>query len=1105
MKGKFTTTSSSLFNNKNTEKVPDWMENLSDIELKEKEKLNLDIEAKGVFAEKTTVNRDEMVGTPRELEAGLSDTRLITDAKIHLAKFLSGKYYKVEGKIQNNQVKLDVKIDAIPAEFTFNFSSEAGKVNNNNTFSVMTNGEFAEYPYSKAGLEECISDIKANRTKTSKKVEAVGHYSLINKEEIIRRYDGHLRSATDRINELLTEGAIIGVGSNTFASSYDVEQLFPQMEKEAMEAPLPSFEFAPNQEHVAANPYRSAESLTQDAGKVLAHFYRDYQIIDSSRKDNTLSVTAKVLTNTGVAHTTTLDFDIVNERIAAKESLDIYENNSKILEAYASTASTPKRLSNGSVYTHQLVAEKLHKIVRAEIVNALIENWAERGLITPLTNTTFATNNTFQDLLASVNTKILTAEEVDEINSLSKKTAEFEFSRIEQDDTGVREFDDIEISKELQTNNLKNVISKYFKNFALDNFNGNSVDMIFTNPTTGAKNKIAFNVDFTGNKVESIIATINGNSYGLNKVSSLFEKSPVLAAYLQDNNANIHEGAIVISERNLRMKLASFVDVDKIDNLVDQWYKQGLIRNTGADTYISDYKLEELLDKAGIEILSKEDRKQIALAKTYFGQGLGMSRQAVNDTGVREVEDYVNDETLLVKANDFIAQHFKSFKPDGFKVDGENVNYNIALFDETSGLMTNIQLVIGFNGSKVASCHANLNGEKVDLKNIKKAFATNEVLNKYIELKPGTRTNAPMLMSIVQVIKNLSSISKLTLGEAHEVVDGWEKTGKIDKINSNVFGSRYTFEQLLSMSNLKPLNDNEIKDRLEKSIRNKGIMVTTGSYIQDSDTRQLVDTWSAERMVIHAKTQLNKIFKDYHVIDAEVNEESYQVVARVVNPVNGLRQKLSFKFAMINGKPGQITEVSSNHKTADLNNIGDLAIIDQTLSTFLQYNNPVDRSGKYIITKTQLNNLIHPIADKTDVNKITEVLIINDVLKQITSESYASDYSASEIVTNLNTLGLTNLDVGKEQVDAAKRDENTIKITDERIMDNDTRILETTEKQLSPKMQQLKDKIHTTATKAYTSKVITANKLNQLTIMLDNAKTEKDLETAWKELKKYFN
>lgn len=1094
MDGKFSTTSSSLFNNQNKEHIPDWMQNLSDVNIKPKESMNLDIKTKGIFAEKISVNRDESIGTPRELDAALSDTKLITDAKIYLAKFLSGKYYKVQGNIKGNLVKLNVKIDGVPGDFNFDFITESNKIKNNTTFSVINNGDDGEYPFSKAGLEECLADIKANKIKTSRKVEAVGKYSVINKEEIVRRYNGHLRSATDRINELLSEGSIIGVGSNSFASTYDMDHLFPCMEKEAMESPLPAFEFAPNQEHVAANPYRPANVLAIDASKILAKKFKDHKVLNSNRNNNNLIITAKILNKNGTTQVSVFNFDICNEKVTSYQE-DTRNSENKLLEAYTNKNATQTRLVQGYMFTRQLVAEKLYKIVNAETVDALIENWAERNLITTINSNSFVTDKSFQDLLASVNTKILSENEISEINELSKKSAEFEFDRIKQEDTGIRE--NIETPEEIQLHNLRNKVSKYFKNFTITNFNNESADLTFKNPETGLTDSILLIPDFNG----STVAMFNGSPYNLDKVASLFSKSEILAAYLQDNKANICESGIVISERNLKTKLAAYVDTNNINNIIDSWYTKGLIRNTGAGTYISDYKLEELLDKSGIEILSAEDRKQIALAKAYFGEGYNMQRQVENDTGVRELDEYINDTTLLATANDFIAQHFSSFKPESFKVNGEQINYNVALFDEMTGLTTNINFNMNFDGNKVIACNANLNGENIDIKNIKKVFASNDILNKYLQTKPGIRVKAPMLMTITQVAAKLAKIAKLSQYEINETIQDWEKTGKIDRINSNLFGSKYTFEQLLSVSNLQALNDNEIKDRLVKSMRNN---IITSSHIKGSDTRKLAINLSAECMALHAKTELNKIFNDYDILNAESKRDSYIVTARVVNPKVGLRQKLTFKFALTNNKPGQILEVSNINKTVSLNDIDNLNEFDQVLNTFLKYNNPVDRNGKYIITKIQLNNLLHPIVDKTDIDNIAETLVTNNILKQITSETYASDYSASEIVVNLNTLGCINLEAGNEQLENAKRDNGMVEITEFRIMDSNSRSLENQEEILSPAMATLKEKIQLTALKAHDNKVITAKKLNQINFLLQEAKNENDLETAWKELKKYF-
>ena len=51
--------------------------------------------------------------------------------------------------------------------------------------------------------------------------------------------------------------------------------------------------------------------------------------------------------------------------------------------------------------------------------------------------------------------------------------------------------------------------------------------------------------------------------------------------------------------------------------------------------------------------------------------------------------------------------------------------------------------------------------------------------------------------------------------EIEDTVVQWHKLGKVAQIGTNAFASRYTIEQLLSMSNLKPLSDAEFKERID--------------------------------------------------------------------------------------------------------------------------------------------------------------------------------------------------------------------------------------------------------------------------------------------------
>jgi hypothetical protein len=872
MSSKFSTTSSSLFNNNNPEKLPDWMENLN-IEIKETEVHDLGITPRGIFAEKQTVFREEKDGTPRQIEAKFNETKVITDAKIHLAKFLSGKYYKAEPKVLSNQVCVNVNVDGVPASFKFVYAINGGKIEQASTFFIQADSEEAEYPFSKAGFDECLADIRSKKIKTSRRVEAIGKPSIITKEEIVRRYNGKLREATDKINELVKNGDLIGVGSNSFASIYDVEYLFPVMEKEAqMEAPLPAFEFAPNMEHVAANPHKSANVLTIEASKTLSQFFHDFNIESSARDGNELLVKASVLSNTGVRKVCDFCFGIENEKIASLKIAELndermtleqllakmsYDTNT--LNRYLQNTAATKRIYRGAVLTAKEIHRKLAKLVDRSSIDDIVENWVERSLITPVNSTTYTTESSFEELLASVDTRLLTASEIAEIQAYQKSFgAGLDFDRQDVKDTGTRQYDEIEASADAKLASLNNALSKYFKNFTVSNFDGETADLLFVNPTTGTRNKISLKADFINISVRNLTATIGDKTTSIDKIAGLFEKSPVLAAYLQDKVGVKVAGPVVLSERVVRETLSQYVASHEIDNVINDWYSRELIASIGNGLYTSEHSFEELLNNTSVQLMSESDRKELAIARKHFGEGQKFEREDVQDSDTRQPGDYVTDDTLLCKANEFLAQHFNKFQPVNFKVENEMVNYSVGLFDEASGLKTSVNFNFGFNGNKVASCHAVINGEKVGLENVKKAFAMNEALNKYLQVNTGKRIDAPMIMTDEKLKNKLAMVVELE--NIDNVISQWEKTGKIERIGSNVFASKHTVEQLLSMSNLKALSENDMRTRFAKASRAQEAFKEF--HIQDCDSRAIeAQEKVLSPQMITVKEKIQKVVK----------------------------------------------------------------------------------------------------------------------------------------------------------------------------------------------------------------------------------------------------
>jgi uncharacterized protein YfcZ (UPF0381/DUF406 family) len=1113
MNGKFLTTNSSLFTNQNPEQLPDWMSNIN-VEVKKREALDWGVDKRGVFAEKQTVYRDEKIGTPRHLEASFNDTRLITAANIQLAKFLTGKYYKSTPKVAGNAVVFDVKMDSVAGSFKFAFTANAGKVVQDKVFYLISGEGEAEYPFSKAGLEECIADIKSNKVKTSRKVEAIGKTVFINKEEIIRRYNGKLRQATDKINELVTEGSLIGIGSNTFATIYDADELFPQMEKEASERTANAFEFAPNREHVAANPHTIAKVLAIDASKTLAQLFPDFTIKGSSRDNNELLVKAEVLSNNGIRkicdfcfgierdNVTSMKFvEADNERMTIEQLLNKFNYGTEVLNTYLNThQANAKRIYRGVVLTSKEIHRRLACVVNKDLVDDIVENWVERNLITAVNTTTYTTTNSFEDLLASIDTKVLSADELATIKEYQKKFGSgLEMERQDVKDTGVRNDQEIETSLELRLASVNNYISKFFKEFHVQHFRKNAncsdeyeAELILTEPQTGVQHKLAMAAAFSPSQ-PIINVRLSDRTTSIETAYELFSHSPILSAYLADKSVTArlvnHTTNLILSK--MLETLSGLVGKNEANNVIASWSKKGLIENVGQGLYVSAHSFESLLQQTNVTMLSEADRKQIAAARRFFGEAQSFSREDVTDTGVRDMEIQPTDENLLTAANAFLAQQFTNFEPNGAKKDGEMLNYNVTLFDEASGLKTNVSFGFRFDNGKVASCHANLNGEKVAIANIKKVFATNETLNKYLQVNAGKRVDAPMIMTTANLRRKLTSISNASLDEIEDVVDAWAKTGKVKKIASNLFASKHTVEQLISMSNIKSLSNAEIQDKLERSKRDRGLGVTS-AHVMDNDTRALVDNWSSERMVIHAKAEINKYFKDFDVLDAKVTNKGYEITARIVNSENGLRQKATFAFSMIN-----------ESKVGNIENYSRMEVDSPALKAFIANNAVNSRRYKNVISNNQLKTKLASVIDVNVINDIVNELVASDILNPVSSETYASEYSLSEIVAHLSKMSKTDLDKAAEQREKAKRDQHAMRITDARVMDNDTRIIEN-ERNLTPQMIQVRDKIKATAERACANKIITAKKRDTLIEMLNQAKTDKELDSTWRELKKYF-
>ena len=197
--------------------------------------VSLDFTKLASFMDAPKVSRDGRDYNSRPIINTFQGNRAVLAAKTELARFLTGKHYTCQAYELRNGVKLEINISNVPATFTFQYNNQAGKLIHASTFTINVVNNDKEgtvsYPFSKAGLNECLDDLKHGRVKTADKAKSYTAYT-VTLDEVVKRFNGDARKAMDRVRELIASQDIIGVESNTFATVYAIDSLFPKMKKE---------------------------------------------------------------------------------------------------------------------------------------------------------------------------------------------------------------------------------------------------------------------------------------------------------------------------------------------------------------------------------------------------------------------------------------------------------------------------------------------------------------------------------------------------------------------------------------------------------------------------------------------------------------------------------------------------------------------------------------------------------------------------------------------------------------------------------------------------------------------------------------------------------
>lgn len=857
--------SSKLFIENKVE-IPEWMDKVSEVEIKEKQTFEIDYSPKGVF-EDNSINRTEVTANIRGMQNNYNKTKLSNEAQILLAKFLIGKHYKIlEQNITDNRVVITARIDKLPSDIIFPFTVIDSKLDREATFIITDNN--CEYPFSNAGLNEYIQDLRNNKVKQSKKIESVYKTHVISREEIVRRFNGKLREATDKIDELVSEGSLIGVGSNEYASIYDIDQLIPSEEKVYEDNQMSSFNFIENKEHVAAKPKKHAKTLAVEASKELNRHFKNFTIKSYCRDNDELLVKASLINpDNNTYFVADFSFNIQDEIVRDINFVELNDERYSIaqLKDVLSTLANDivkqykennviEKTASSIVITKKTIEKNLSKVIDRNKVDIVVAQLINKKLIKPINSTTYASDYTFEELLNNVNVEMLSKEELSAMNKNAKHFGEGMDSHLDNKYFG--EIKDIEANEQLiekeRLLSAQRHIQKLFNKFNIytneyrQDHNCYIVKANVLNPKTNYEDKLnfVFAIDKNGRIIENNFVITDqkfANSVKSEEIDKLLTNNEMLLEYSKNNKTSYSNGnKEIISIRDIYNGLKNIASVEEIDRLIKSWAKEGLLKPLNSREFVSDYRFEYILSKtADINTLSQEAKEKIEQIRKKESSIVDIESEKP-ELKIREAEEYWSDERKSIYIEDKINQHLNNFSINKILDNQTTVSVDITFknpkFGHTQTARFSFEKIdnklgeiisVGSRGRKVTI-------DKFDsLINIDDKIMTQLVMNNSIN-----SNSNKIIINTSYINKVLSSITGRK--NVEDIIEYWLKNKYLVKINSNEFASENSLEDILFKTKDK-LNIDliEASKDIDKAVRNFHKIKVDDNKPMDSDTRNI--------------------------------------------------------------------------------------------------------------------------------------------------------------------------------------------------------------------------------------------------------------------------
>ena len=994
---RFTTINSNLFAKPKEADIPDWMKDINtDVS---NPSMDLEFDKIASWAEKQKVNRDTRDYQPKTLTAKLNDNEILY-AKTELAKFLKDKHYTIKtASVDNDIVTLTTTISNTPGEFNFMFDKSNNKIKLAKTFNY--NNEF--YPFNQAGFKECISEIDIHNP-IAQKVDA-DKASIISTEEIYRRYNGHIRQATDRINELLKEGSIVGVTSNSFGTFLDVNYLFPQQEKEQLSDTAPQFEFVANIEKTKVTEAKSSYQLAMEASKLFEQNYDDFKINNYKRKDNILYIQASVLKD-NITKDVNLKFDIVDEKVQNRSMPKISSKNI--------TNDKQNKIYNNNIIKRQHLASFLTHNGYFVDVDDVLTQLLDKKYIQQIASDKYTSKYSLNQLLNTIQLK----QDKKKLNKITDKVVDLRLNREAITDTGVREAEEL-VSEQTLLNAVNEFLIKHFDTYevityniyeAQDNTTNMNVSVNAFNNNNGLTVNINFNFVFNYNTIVNYDVTVNGQNTTIEQIQDAYDINEALVNYLDEKTAKRVKSNIIFTKQSFIHTASKIAKIDNIDKTLQLLEKQDKIQKISNDKYASKFTLEQLINISNLQALSKNTiRNNIIKSQLNKTRLSGIYTQ---DTLERDIIDVWSDNEVEIYINNLISKVFTTFNIENItKSDIYNVAINAVDEDGVTKPMT----------VKI-DCYNNHPNEIIEI--IKPT--SDKSVKEYLIFNKPNLYNAKGILTQKQLEDSLLDV--VDINEIDSIVKLLVDNVIIEPLFDGKYKLNNTMSQVVAFLNKKKkTNITANKERRDKAIRQA--QTTDSITVMDNDTREVDYAMSDEEIYYYVLDKLSTQF-DYidDINDIIENDDSWTVNFVAIDN-DGIMKEISALFSKAGDNPEDLLEITKD---------GTSEIVQEYIDIYAP--NTYNLQG--IISKNQLANILNDFVEGINIQDCLELLLDNDIIEIVANNKFKTKTTLASAIDFLGNKGI----ISKRKIQAKKEQrKQAIRIAQEtdapNTFDNDTRTM----------------------------------------------------------------